>query len=429
MRNYYNLPLDEGYYYTGEERWVKEPPKSRLRSEFQRDRARLIHASSFRRLGEKTQVQMAGSDDFSRTRLTHSLEVAQIGRQMGALLGCDPDVVDCACLAHDLGHPPFGHNGEEVLARYAADIGGFEGNAQTLRLLTRLEPKIFSPEGVSAGLNLTRASLDAVIKYPWTYADARHKGTKERTIKFCVYPDQEEVFHWIKKGAPAENRRPIETQVMDIADDIAYSTHDVEDSIVKGLFVPSCLYRVSEVENIIQATRDWYGTQWDAQLLEEALRTIGERFDMHESEFISTRENLARVKNVTSHFIGDFEKSIVYATEEKYGERPLIRYEGDIVIPQKTQYGIMALKGCAIYAAIWPKLKTIRSKEEQHVLSVLVETMAESGKKPSPLLEPQYREDFLRADSDAQRLRAIIDQVASLTDVSALALYNHLVGR
>ena len=132
----------EGYSAFDEERWAPEPPKSSSRTAFQRDRARLIHSSALRRLGAKTQILVAGTDDFARTRLTHTLEVAQIGRQIGTSLGCDPDVVDCACLAHDLGHPPFGHNGERALADIAGNIGGFEGNAQTLRLLTRLEPKI-----------------------------------------------------------------------------------------------------------------------------------------------------------------------------------------------------------------------------------------------------------------------------------------------
>ncbi|PKQ14212.1 MAG: deoxyguanosinetriphosphate triphosphohydrolase, partial [Actinobacteria bacterium HGW-Actinobacteria-8] len=124
--------LPEGYGPFDTERFVDEPPKQADRTSFERDRARIVHSSALRRLGAKTQVLGAGSGDFVRTRLTHTLEVAQVGRGLGKQLGCDPDVVDAACLAHDLGHPPFGHNGERALDTAAKDIGGFEGNAQTL---------------------------------------------------------------------------------------------------------------------------------------------------------------------------------------------------------------------------------------------------------------------------------------------------------
>ena len=257
---------DEGYSAFDEERWAPEPPKSKSRTAFERDRARLIHSSALRRLGAKSQILIAGTDDFARTRLTHTLEVAQIGRQIGALLGCDPDVVDCACLAHDLGHPPFGHNGERALADIAGNIGGFEGNAQTMRILTRLEPKIFHPDGRSAGVNLTRAALDAAVKYPWTLAEADQHPKGERSKKFCVYPDDEPVFRWLKIGAP-QATKPMECQIMDLSDDIAYSVHDVEDSIATGAFDPIVLADPKMLDHIIEQTRAWYGAKWVADKL------------------------------------------------------------------------------------------------------------------------------------------------------------------
>src|SRR5690625_6835207 len=196
--------MNNGYGETDYQRWCAEEPKSPQRTPFQRDRARVVHSSALRRLGAKTQVVGPTTDDFVRTRLTHSLEVAQVGRELGKALGCDPDIVDTACLAHDLGHPPFGHNGERALADLTAHIGSFEGNAQTLRLLTRLEPKVFHQEsGEPRGLNLTRACLDAVTKYPWGHGEGPiSTNTGETTPKFGVYEDDRGVYDWLRQGAP-----------------------------------------------------------------------------------------------------------------------------------------------------------------------------------------------------------------------------------
>ena len=269
---------------------MAEPPKRAGRSDFERDRARVLHSAALRRLAAKTQVVRAASADFPRTRLTHSLECAQIGRELGQEIGCDPDLVDAACLAHDIGHSPFGHNGEAALNELAAGIGGFEGNAQTLRLLTRLEPKT---EG--AGLNLTRATLDATLKYPWF---------GEPGTKFGAYAEDAEVFAWIRQGAP--DRRPcLEAQVMDWADDVAYSVHDMEDGFHAGLITFKNLKSPAERAEVSRtATAYCADGVTEAELTEvlEALLAL----DIWPASYDGGPGTVAALKNLTSELIGRF---------------------------------------------------------------------------------------------------------------------------
>ncbi|MFU0558667.1 deoxyguanosinetriphosphate triphosphohydrolase [Gardnerella vaginalis] len=402
------------------ERWASEPHHTRARTPFERDRARIIHSSALRRLGAKSQVLVAGSDDFARTRLTHTLEVAQIGRQIASMLGADPDVVDCACLSHDLGHPPFGHNGERALAKIASNIGGFEGNAQTLRLLTRLEPKVFRENGASAGVNLTRAALDAAVKYPWGLDEAKAHDKGERDLKFCVYPDDREVFNWLKTGSPRESK-PIECQIMDLSDDIAYSVHDIEDAIVTGAFNPELVSDSNVADQIIQEAHNWYGTQWDADNLLAAFKRLRAR-NMFPDSFDGSRRSLAHLKNITSALIGRFASSVERATREKYGNGALIRYRANIVIPPETSYEIIVLKSLAVHFIIQPREREFY-RREQKILTDLVEVFMSKSPRAHDAMESVFISDWNACSSEDERLRVAIDQVASLTDGSATALH------
>ena len=414
--------LRPGYTEADEARWVPEHGKSVYRSSFERDRARLLHSSALRRLGAKTQVVSPDVDDFSRTRLTHSLEVAQVGRDLGRLLGCDPDVVDAACLSHDLGHPPFGHNGETVLNALAAPHGGFEGNAQTLRLLTRLETKRFHPDGRSAGLNLTRASLDAAVKYPWRAHEAPTLPDGSRSAKFGTYEDDVEVFDWIREGV-AGRRKSMEAQVMDAADDIAYSVHDIEDGVVNGRFQLKFLADPLQRRRVVQTTHDWYLPETDPDRIEAALERLSSA-DSWVGESDGSRRALAALKNMTSELIGRFCHAIFTATREAYGDHPLVRHEADLVVPDETLEEVSLMKGIAAnYIMASREQKPVYARQRE-VIEGLHGLLTETGDQ---FLEPPFQADFHAAADEAARQRAIIDQIASLTDGAALEWYATLV--
>jgi dGTPase len=396
------------------ERRFAEPPKTGRRGPFARDRARIVHSSALRRLAAKTQVVAPLTDDFVRNRLTHSLEVAQIGRDLGLSLGCDGDVVEAACLAHDLGHPPFGHNGEAALDAVAAGIGGFEGNAQTLRVLTRLEPKVVDlATGEPGGLNLTRATLDACTKYPWA---RRHELTK-----FGVYPDDAGVFGWLRDGAPGE-RRCLEAQVMDLADDVAYSVHDVEDAVVGGHLDPSRLADPDEVSRVVAQTCAWYLPRVEPAEVEEALARL-RATPAWVDGFDGSHRALAALKDMTSELIGRFSAAAEGATRERYGPGPLVRYGADVVVPRPTLVEIGTLKGVA---AVYVMTAEARQPVYAEQRDMLTELTAELVRRAPADLEPPFATAWSAADDDAARLRVVVDQVASLTDNSAVARHRLL---
>ena len=395
------------------ERWVAEDPQLKRgdRDDFARDRGRLIHSASLRRLSAKTQVLSPGSDDFVRNRLTHSLEVAQIGREFGAALGCNADVVDSAALAHDLGHPPFGHNGERALNSVAADIGGFEGNAQTLRILTRLEAKRTHPDGRSAGLNLTRASLDASTKYPWPRG-----GSGSATAKFGVYDDDLDVYAWLRGGRP-DGQRCLEADVMDWSDDVAYSVHDVEDAIASRRLDPRTLFAGDESAAVLAVARGVYAPHLSGDDIAAALARLLAA-NVVPAAYGGTRSDLAALKDMTSRLIGWFVQSVEVATRAVYGTGDLGRYAARLVIPDEVLADVAVLKAVAAHFVmnVDERLALLAAQRE------IVTGLAAAYSRDPGLLDFDLRADYDAADDDGAALRVIVDQVASLTDTRALEL-------
>lgn len=396
-------------------RWAPEPPHDPQRSEFERDRARVLHSSGLRRLGAKTQVLGPASNDFIRTRLTHSLEVAQIGRSLAKYLGADEDLVETACLCHDLGHPPFGHNGESSLGEVMKGAGGFEGNAQTLRIMTRLEPKRFFPDGRSAGMNLTRATIDACVKYPWSAAQAAERGTP----KFGYYSDDAPAFWWARVAGEDTDEpefregRSVEAQIMDLSDDIAYSVHDVEDAIFRGTVPLARLHLPAEQERLLDETTAWYGGDRDA--LGAALDRILPSFPR---EFSGSHRDIATLKDLTSQFIGRFLGAVSHASP------PSMRYTGEVVVPADIAADILMFKGIAVTYVMAPRELEPTYFEQRTVLYDLVDALSAQP----DVMEPSYVEWYQNADDDEGRLRAVVDQVAALTDLSAMQWHARLCG-
>jgi len=434
-----------------------------------------------------------GDADFPRTRLTHSLECAQIGRGIGAAIGCDPDLVETACLAHDIGHPPFGHNGEMALADLAAGCGGFEGNAQTLRLLTRLETKVRG-----AGLNLTRASLDATLKYPWPAPPRGAAVPMTPWIseapappKFNYYADDAAVFDWIRLGAPAR-RRCLEAQVMDWADDVAYSVHDVEDGLHAGMITLAQLRDSAERDVVALVAKRFYAEPGDASAAE--LRAVFDdlmALDCWPKNFDGGPDALAALKNLTSELVGRFCVATQDATRAACdghatgsaltipaapaplsssatpspsatstapvapaapgtpaargapgtpgtpgtpgGERAdgrrgsdavtLTRYACDLAVPRIQRLECALLKAVAAHYVMTRAGAAAAQARERELIAELAATVQIGAPRT---LDPVFRPAWDAAPSDAARRRVVIDQIASLTDTSAIAWHRRL---
>jgi len=455
------------------QRFVEESPKDPRtlpveaeRTPYQRDRARVLHSAAFRRLAAKTQVHTVGNTgtgspflgtaDFLRTRLTHSLEVAQIAREMGARLGCDPDVVDVAGLAHDLGHPPFGHNGEDALDEVARSCGGFEGNAQTLRVLSRLEAKVLAPDGSSAGLNLTRASLDACCKYPWFRTPGRRK--------FGVYADDAPVFAWVRdptmpavsepvsvpsalpgyllsqpatSAAPAAaptapplpvvdlgERRCLEAQVMDWADDVAYSVHDVEDGLHGGyLTLPRLRGDTEERAALCADVAATYSQESAGDLAAVLDELLDDPVFEPLHHYDGSHRGQVNLKHATSVLTGRLVAAAVNATRVRFGPGPLRRYAAELIVPRRTRAECALLKGIALRYVMRRRGAESWYVRQREILTELVHAL--TMRAPDGL-DPVFAPLWRAAPDDGTRLRVVIDQVASLTDPSAIAWHQRL---
>jgi len=385
------------------------------RNAFQIDRDRIIHSSAFRRLQNKTQVFLSGEYDFYRTRLTHSIEVAQIGRsicgwltQQGAGLDedcfIDADLVECACLAHDLGHPPFGHTGERTLHRLMQPYGGFEGNAQTLRLLTQT---LFN-EGRD-GMNPSRSLLDAILKYKTLHIEAG--GAPNHYL----YDDQECWLDFTLGGqafppelTPGDVRngfKSIECQIMDWADDTAYSLNDIADGIHAGFIT------VTSLENWA-AKRELNADQ--AEHVEFLCKAIRER----------------RVEGRLNREIGKYIRATKLVPEANFLSAMTRRHQYRLEIdPAMKAQSKLNKKISLDIVFLSPQLQQLDYKADV-ILTKMFEVLRDRYIEPSGsklhLMPATQEAEIEKAPDAATRARLVCDWVASMTDAFAFRTYRRL---
>jgi dGTPase len=350
------------------------------RDAFQRDRDRIIHSVPFRRLRHKTQVFVAPDGDHFRVRLTHSLEVAQIGRTLARALGLNEDLTEALCLAHDVGHPPFGHAGEDVLQRAMAPAGGFDHNAHTLRLLTRLE----TPYPLHPGLNLSWETLEGLAKHngpvadpPWALAEA----DAEFPLDLSSWPS-------------------LEAQVAALADDIAYDNHDVDDGLRAGLFT------LDELLGVPMTAETWAGV---------TARFPGVSARRLVPELI--RDQIGRmVKDLLDETRRRVDEAgVASADDVRAAGKPLAAFSDAM---RGAERALKAFLYARMYEA--PRVMAVR-QEAQRILANLAEAYAAAP----DLLPPDWRPG---SSDRTDVLRAVGDFIAGMTDRYAVARHRELIG-
>ena len=350
------------------------------RNAFQRDRDRIIHSIPFRRLRHKTQVFIAPDGDHFRVRLTHSLEVAQIGRVMARALGLDEDLTEALCLAHDIGHPPFGHSGEDALEEAMAEAGGFDHNANTIRLLTRLE----TPYPRHAGLNLSWETLEGLAKHngpvtapSWALAEA----DSEFPLDLATWPS-------------------LEAQIAAIADDIAYDNHDIDDGLRSGLFTLDQLLAVPFVARAWEQVRARYPDLPAERLHAELVR---DQIGLMVNDVL--QETRRRVADAGAASTDDV----------RAAGRALAGFSAGLAAEERVLKRFL-------YANMYnaPQVAAVRVEAQR-----VVAGLADAFRADPSLLPEQWRP---RDAGPVPTLRAIGDYIAGMTDRFAIREYHRVVG-
>lgn len=392
-------------------RHTPEPARAATdrRSEFEHDRARIIHAAAFRRLQGKTQVFGIYEGDFFRTRLTHSLEVAQVAKGIALAHGADPDLVEAVCLAHDLGHPPFGHNGERTLHELMRPYGGFEGNAQTFRILTYLEQK----HADYMGLNLTYQTLDGVLKYKTCIDASAIAANAPRQPVKGFYAWDRNLVETITQRTGSGDGPSFEGQIMDVADDIAYSVHDLEDSLKAGLLTTADLRRKPprHVVAAVNAKLTAWERTVDEAAVHDELAGIADRLEQLEQRSVR-----AGRKMLTRDLIHAFANTVA------------VQPHGSIDTDFANRLRIEALKAFELYKVIDnPRVTTLGHKGKevlQRLFAVLDQGRESVGLFPEDHGE-HYEKALLDRDETARK-RVICDFLAGMTDSYAMRFYSRL---
>jgi dGTPase len=405
------------------------------RSDVEVDRDRLVHSHAFRRLQRKTQIVGLHSIDFFRTRLTHTIECAQLGRAISRRLTDGsweqvvaeeshlPDLVEAACLSHDLGHPPFGHTGEEALDTLLHERWGmrFEGNAQSFRIVTLLEPKKYArletPVGRPLGLDLSRATLRAMNKYPWSEAQAIEAGLH----KFGVYDDADDLayFDWVWDGAPDQAQRTLATEIMEAADDIAYAVHDIEDGTWARLIPIDQIvqlepWAIERVAAMAERRNPGMFTDPDAEVeaeLRELFAPLAKKA-WARGPFDRSRASEAGLKSFCSAMTGDLLRAVTDGGTLAWSQN------------EPVQRRIAVLKAIIWVWLIEPPELVTRRHGQRRIIRELID-----GFLDEPRMLP-YQDEWLRIDPLDQRARVrfVTDHVASMTDTYAFHVHAEMYG-